>query len=247
MEYRRSCVAGAPFSMEEMNMNVQILQLIEGAKQARGLTVIIDVFRAFSVEGYAFSRGAKTILPVGTIEEAFELKKKYPNGILVGEREGIKCEGFDCGNSPSQLEHFDVENRTIIHTTSAGTQGVANAVHADEMLVAALTNARATAEYIRMRNPETVSIVCMGLSGREETEEDTLCAEYIAALLRGENPDISAEIADLANTSGKKFFDPANAEVFPQKDFEMSTKPDIFPFALKVVRGGEVRVEKVDM
>lgn len=226
-------------------MNVQILQLIDGAKRARGLTVIIDVFRAFSVECYAMARGAKTILPVGTIEEAFELKKMHPDALLVGERGGKKCEGFDCGNSPSQLKDFDMEGRTIIHTTSAGTQGIANAVHAGEMLVASLVNARATAEYIRRRNPEQVSIVCMGLSGERETEEDTLCAEYISALLRGEEPDISAEIADLANTSGKKFFDPANVEVFPQKDFEMSTQLDRFPFALKVNRENGVFVEKV--
>ena len=229
-------------------MNVQILQLIEGAKQARGLTVIIDVFRAFSVESYAMARGVKTILPVGTIDEAFALKAKYPDAILVGERNGVKCEGFDCGNSPSQLEYFDVKDRMMIHTTSAGTQGIANAVHADEMLVAALVNARATAEYIRQRNPEQVSIVCMGWNAEREIEEDTLCAEYIAALLWGEVPDISDQIADLANTSGKKFFDPANAEVFPQKDFEMSTQLDRFPFALKVNRGEDgVRVEKIDV
>lgn len=229
-------------------MNVQILQLIDGARQARGLTVIIDVFRAFTVECCAMAREAKTILPVGTIEEAFALKEVYPDALLVGERDGRKCEGFDCGNSPSQLEDFDVHGKTIIHTTSAGTQGVANAVHADEMLAASLVNARATAEYIRMRNPETVSIVCMGLGGKRETEEDTLCAEYIAALLRGEEPDISAEIADLANTSGKKFFDPANAEVFPQRDFEMSTQLDRFPFALKVIEDENgVHVEKIDI
>ena len=31
-------------------MNIEILQLVEGAKKARGLTVIIDVFRAFTTE-----------------------------------------------------------------------------------------------------------------------------------------------------------------------------------------------------
>lgn len=229
-------------------MNVQILQLIEGAKQARGLTVIIDVFRAFSVECYAFAHGVKTILPVGAIEDAFALRVKYPDALLVGERGGRRCEGFDCGNSPSQLEHFDLAGRTIIHTTSAGTQGIANATCADEMLAASLVNARATAAYILSRKPETVSIVCMGLDGVRETQEDTLCAQYIAALLRGEEMDISAQIADLANTSGRKFFDPANAEVFPQKDFEMSTQLDRFSFALRVNRGAEsVFVEKIDI
>ena len=45
-------------------MNTQILQLIDGAKSARGLTVIIDVFRAFSVEAYLFAQGADKIIPV---------------------------------------------------------------------------------------------------------------------------------------------------------------------------------------
>lgn len=229
-------------------MNVQILQLIEGAKQARGLTVIIDVFRAFSVESYAMSRGAKTVLPVGGIDEAFTLKEKYPDAILVGERGGRKCEGFDCGNSPSQLETFEVKDRVIIHTTSAGTQGIANAIHADELLGGALVNARATAEYIRRRNPENVSLVCMGLGGEREVEEDTLCAEYIAALLRGEDPDISAEIADLANTSGAKFFNPKYSEVFPTQDFVMCTQLNRFPFALAVRRGDEgAYVEKIEL
>lgn len=229
-------------------MNVQIMQLIEGARQARGLTVIIDVFRAFSVECHAFARGARTILPVGAIEDAFALKEKLPEALLVGERNGKKCEGFDCGNSPSQLERFDLAGRTIIHTTSAGTQGIANAACADEILAASLVNARATVAYIQNRNPETVSLVCMGWNGMYETQEDTLCAQYMAALLRGEQPDITAQIADLANTSGKKFFDPANAEVYPKKDFEMSTQLDRFSFALRANRTENgVFVEKVDV
>ena len=39
-------------------MEIRILELIEGAKKAEGLTVIIDVFRAFSLECYLYARGA---------------------------------------------------------------------------------------------------------------------------------------------------------------------------------------------
>ena len=46
-------------------MTIQILHLIEGAKQAEGLAVIIDVFRAFSLEPYLFAAGAERIRPVG--------------------------------------------------------------------------------------------------------------------------------------------------------------------------------------
>ncbi len=229
-------------------MKVQILQMLEGARQATGLTVIIDVFRAFSVECHAYARGARLILPVGSIEGAFALRNEHPGSLLVGERNGIKCEGFDCGNSPSELEKFDVQDKILIHTTSAGTQGVTSAIHADEILGGALVNARATAQYILSRNPETVSLVCMGWNGQRETEEDTLCAEYLAALLRGEDPDITAEIADLARTEGKKFFDPAKNHIFPQKDFPMCTMLNAFSFALKIERDGErLKTQKIDI
>ncbi len=39
-------------------MNIRILELIEGAKAARGLTVIIDVFRAMTVEAYVIQNSA---------------------------------------------------------------------------------------------------------------------------------------------------------------------------------------------
>ena len=79
-------------------MEIRILHLIEGAKQAEGLTVIIDVFRAFSLECYLYEMGVKAIRPVGTVEEAFRLKNEIENSVLAGERHGKKCEGFDYGN-----------------------------------------------------------------------------------------------------------------------------------------------------
>ena len=48
-------------------MEIRILELIEGAKQAKGLTVIIDVLRAFSLECYLYHYGAETVRPVGSV------------------------------------------------------------------------------------------------------------------------------------------------------------------------------------
>ena len=84
-------------------MEVKILHLIDGAKQARGLTVIIDVFRAFSVACYAFGNGARKIISVGDIDLAYKLKKENPGYLLIGERGGKKPKGFDYGNSPTQI------------------------------------------------------------------------------------------------------------------------------------------------
>lgn len=82
------------------------------------------------------------------------------------------------GNSPSQNRSINVNGKTVVHTTSAGTQGIANAIHADEILGGSFVNARATAEYILNSGAYDVSLVCMGLEALAPTEEDTLCALY---------------------------------------------------------------------
>lgn len=98
-------------------MRVRILQLIEGARQATGTTVVIDVFRAFSVEAYFIARGAKRVIPVGDVALAYKLKEENPEVILAGERHGRILPGFDTGNSPSQLLQLDVmeKNRCPYH------------------------------------------------------------------------------------------------------------------------------------
>jgi len=220
-------------------MGIKILQLIEGAKLATGLTVIIDVFRAYSLEAYLLNSGAQKIIPVADAELAYRLKEQHPDMILAGERAGKILPGFDCGNSPSQARALDVHGKTVIHTTSAGTQGIVNAVHADEILGGSLVTARATAEYIRKSGKTDISLVCMGLGAVQPIEEDTLCANYIKALLEGTTIDLAAEIEHLRHTSGAKFFDPAKSDVFPEDDFHMCVDVDKFDFVLKLERSAD--------
>ncbi|MDE5865989.1 MAG: 2-phosphosulfolactate phosphatase, partial [Lachnospiraceae bacterium] len=215
--------------------NVNILHLIEGAKLAKGLTVIIDVFRAFSLECYLYDMDVKLIRPVGTIEEAFSLRNSIPNSVLIGERHGKKCDGFDYGNSPSSILKDDVAGKTIIHTTSAGTQGIVNAVHASEIITGSLVNARAVAEYIIARQPQTVSLVCMGNGGVRLAPEDELCAEYIKSIVENrELTDIEQKVNCLKNNGGEHFFDKSRQDIFPKADFYMCIKYNKFPFVIKI-------------
>ena len=133
----------------------------------------------------------------------------------------------------------------MVHTTSAGTQGIANAIHADEILGGSLVNAKATAEYIKSKNPENVSLVCMGLEALSQTEEDNLCALYIKSLLEGTEIDLDSEIENLRYTSGAKFFDKAQNDVFPKEDFYMCTKVNKFNFVMKLTDDGIMK--KLDM
>lgn len=215
--------------------DIEILHLIEGARRAEGLTVIIDVFRAFSLECYLYAMGAAEIRPVGTIEDAFALRNRIAHSILIGERQGRKCDGFDYGNSPSSIQARDICGKTVIHTTSAGTQGIVNAVNAEKIITGSLVNARAVAEYITNVQPQKVSLVCMGNGGVRPAAEDELCAEYIRCLLTGGNDfGLEEKIDRLRTHGGAHFFDEAQQDVFPREDFTLCVDYDRFPFVLEV-------------
>ena len=183
------------------------------------------------------SLGAKEIRPVGSVEETFAWKQKDPDCILVGERHGRRIDGCDLGNSPSSIDPDLIRGKRIIHTTSAGTQGIVNAVHAVEIITGSFVNAKAIADYIRKKSPDKVSLVCMGKEGLAQAEEDELCAVYLKALLIGEEmPDIDNRLKALRTGGGRHFFDPSLREVFPEKDFWMCIDRDRFDFVLQVRR-----------
>lgn len=216
-------------------MNIETYHLLDGARLADGLAVIIDVFRAFSMECWLYAMGAREVRPVGGIEEAFAWRQKDPGCVLVGERHGRIIPGCDLGNSPSSIDPEMIRGKRVIHTTSAGTQGLTGAVRAEVLLTGSFVNAKATAEYILRQAPEKVSLVCMGKEGLAEAEEDELCAVYLRSLLEGrEMPDIDSRLEALMYGGGKHFFDPAQADIYPEKDFWMCIARDRFDFPLRV-------------
>src|ERR1035437_3761594 len=218
-------------------MEIQILQLTEGAKKAKGLTVIIDVFRAFSTACYVFAGEADKIIPVEHVEEAFNLKKILTNVVMLGERLERKVPGFDFGNSPTHIMDQDFNGKTIIMTTSSGTRGIANATQSDEIITGSFVNAEAIVNYIRRKGPAVLSLVCMGYEGRYPTQEDTFLAEYIRDRLlnKGANFDEMKQI--LRTGDGARLLDPANHEWSPATDFELCLDLNRFDFVLKIEKG----------
>ncbi|MCF6356253.1 MAG: 2-phosphosulfolactate phosphatase [Draconibacterium sp.] len=226
-------------------MEIKILQLLGGAKAATGLTVIIDVFRAFSTACYAFDGGVVKSYPVGDIEIAYQLKNKNPDYILVGERNEQKPPGFDFGNSPSQLLFGNLTGKTIVHTTSSGTQGIANAINADEIITGSFVNAGAIVRYIQQKQPANVSLVCMGYACEYPTDEDTLCAEFIKNELEKRPNNFDKMVETMRNGSGARFFDPDKQSWSPEKDFELCLDLNRFDFILKVEKEGELNYLKI--
>jgi 2-phosphosulfolactate phosphatase len=219
--------------------DIECVDFVAGAREARGLVVVIDVFRAFSLAAHAMARGAARIWPVADVDTALELKQRHPSAILLGERFAKPLPGFDGGNSPTDLEAVDVAGRTLIHTTHAGTQGLMSAEQADEVVTGSLVNASAIVEYIRQRSPERVTLVRMGQHAIERCVEDDACADLIVRRLNGEPADTATIRERLRHApSAAKFFDPA-CDWAPERDFDLCTQFDAFDFVLRLDRSAD--------
>jgi 2-phosphosulfolactate phosphatase len=215
-------------------MQVVIEQLLTGARRASGLTVIIDVFRFCTTAAYLFGNGVQGIYPLKTVQEAWALKKRHPDFVLMGERGGIQVEGFDYGNSPSDIEDLDLRGKEVIMTTSAGTQGLAAAAPNAPLLLGSFVTAGALVDHIRRQRPPTVSLVAMGEAGCHPAVEDDACARYLQAALEGRPPDFGAYRQELRQApSAAKFFDPSQP-AFPAADFDCTAALDTFNFVLEV-------------
>lgn len=217
-------------------MRVEKRSLKEGAAKAKGLVVVIDVFRAFSLACYVFENGAERIYPVDTIEKALKMKEQDPGVVTIGERNERKYPGFDFGNSPTHIEKIDFRDKVVAHTTSSGTQGIALATNADEILTGSFVNADAIVRYILSKKPTQVTLVPMGYEGVRQTDEDEFCADYIAARLQGDTPNFEEMVEALRKGDGARLLDPSNHEFSPARDFDLCLNLNRFNFVLRVNR-----------
>ena len=76
-------------------MKINVGSLTRDALEAKGVTIVIDVFRAFTPAAIAFERGASQITLVAEAEDALALYKSGYGQVLMGEVNGAKPEGFD--------------------------------------------------------------------------------------------------------------------------------------------------------
>ncbi len=213
-------------------MRVEVTDFVAGAAQARGIAVVIDVFRAFSFAPYAVAAGAR-VLPVAGVEEALSLKVAHPGWLVCGERDARPPLGFDFGNSPHDITQADVAGRVLVHTTHSGTQGLVACDGADEVLTGSLVNAAAIVRSVQRRAPQAVTRVRMGWQARARCAEDDACASILAARRTGPAIDERALLAALTDSpAAAKFHDPA-ATYAPLEDLALCTNLDFFNFVLR--------------
>jgi 2-phosphosulfolactate phosphatase len=215
------------------------LSLDESA-QARGVAVVIDVLRAFTSACYAFGAGAEEILLVSEVNEAFALRDKTPGALLMGEVGGGPIPGFDFSNSPAHYPNGDLAAKTLIQRTSNGTQGVIRATRADTILAASFVCAGATARYIKQLAPPLVTFIITAWHANSpeplDGDEDAACAEYIAALLKDEQPDPTPYLARVAGSRTGRLFQSNTRPEYPATDLPYCMQVARFDFALLIKR-----------
>lgn len=175
----------------EVCFSPNLYQLHKGDAE---IVVVIDVLRATSAICAAFENGVKSIIPISTLEEAFEYKRK---GFLVAaERDGQVVEGFKFGNSPFSYMTKEVKGKTIVMTTTNGTKTINIAKEAGTVVVGSLLNLDALCKWLIKQNKNTL-LLCSGWKNKFNLE-DTICAGAIAEKLLASMKFQSAEDSSVA-------------------------------------------------
>jgi len=223
----------------------------QGAREASGSAVVIDVFRAFSCEPLFFHFGVARVILEADPQKAILAKKEHPEYILIGESNEVPLENADLGNSPSHIilkGEAWFKGKTVIHRTTAGVTGAAAALdRAEEVILGSFLTAKAVADYILRKNPEVVTLVAMGERGLKEAPEDEACADYLEHLLTGKSYDAVRTFQRVVfHPSAQKFL-MGTKEYLPREDPVFCLQRDLFHFVLCVEKAGDLlEVRKVN-
>ncbi len=146
--------------------------------------IVLDIFRATTSIVTAFSNGCKAVIPVLSLEEARQMSSRTGPALFAGERKSIKLQGCDLGNSPFEFSRANVEQKTIIMTTSNGTAAIKAAETAYSTLIGSFINAKAVFQEA-LHYQKDVLIICAGTEGTFSLE-DALCAGLLVQMLAEE-------------------------------------------------------------
>ena len=221
-------------------MEIRIVDLrdLSGPPDADAV-VVIDVLRAFSTAAVALDREAVEIFPVLDVAEAFERRAREPDLVLMGETECRPVPGFDLGNSPVDAAVFPFAGRRAVQRTTAGTRGLVCCRDARLLLAASFLVGSATVAALRDSGSKRVSFVITGTVHYGSADEDLACAEWMAELLRGNNPPVGPFLKRVRESvAATMFLDPASPLHAPA-DVGFCARADVFAFAMQAQTGPE--------
>ncbi len=149
--------------------------------QDMGIVVVIDILRATSAMVTAFEHGVRSIIPVGTIEEARNYigREGY---IAAAERNGEVVEGFAVGNSPIAFAQMDLKDKTIVMTTTNGTKAINLASGAKTVVIGSFLNLTALTDWL-LKQDENVLLLCSGWKDKFNLEDSVFAGAVMDRML----------------------------------------------------------------
>lgn len=206
-------------------MDIRIYQGRSPSMGPADVCVVIDVIRAFTTAQVAFARGANDILLAADVDGAFELARSHSGFLVAGERDAVKVEGFDLGNSPAEFDEADIRGRGVVMTT---TNGVRAALHANRFGPAVACGYRGADAVVRWLERRRDTDVVNLLASHPDGDEDLACAEYLRGRLLGRDQPSpkSVEARIRGSLAAQKFLDPQRPEFDPSDVEYCATRVD---------------------
>lgn len=148
--------------------------------------VVIDVLRASSTIITALMNGAKGVIPVGDMAEASKISQNVDseNYLLCGEKDGVKIEGYNLGNSPLEYTPGVVKGKTLIFNTTNGTKAIKKSLGSANIHIASFLNLSRIVNTLRSEQHDII-LVCAGWKGRLALEDLLLAGNIIYKLKDG--------------------------------------------------------------
>jgi 2-phosphosulfolactate phosphatase len=165
--------------------------------------------------------------------------------VLAGEDGGRRLEGFDLGNSPTEVAAVDLAGATVVHRTSAGTQGLVRCLGSRWLFAASFVNVAATVAAVRATGTAHVTFVVTGASLGRDGDEDLACAELLATRLHGRDPDPRPFLDRVASSDAGRMFGPGGPDWAPASDLAAACELDRFTHALVATPTREGRAVEV--
>lgn len=165
------------------------------------LGIVIDVLRATSTITQALASGYERVLCCAEVDEARAAAAAAGDAVLGGERDAVRIDGFDFGNSPREFTGTPVAQTLVLTTTNGTRLLLAAAARSETVLVGSLLNLGALVAEARANGAEDVAVLCAGVQG-ELALDDAYVAGRIAESLGGEATDSAAAAIRLARSFG---------------------------------------------
>jgi len=182
----------------KLEVSMSPLEISPGDMQGR-VVAVIDVLRASTSIAVALGHGARSIIPVESVDDAITRSKQFERGTvrLAGERKMKPIPGFDMGNSPLEFTAEAVGGQTIIISTTNGTKALMSLQGARDIVVASYVNLTAVSAMLRAaaRAAADISIVCAGTEGHFSLEDAACAGRYVTAITKA---DASLTLNDAA-------------------------------------------------